>query len=111
MRHTDITCPYTGTSAHPYVATIDMDPAEWAMFESTFEDRPEVQQLGVDRSSADEWTVYAACDSRSVRDLLESNWEAKPDGSFDGHKRSGNMLAAGKRHISSADRHIRGHTW
>ncbi len=74
MQYNDITCPHTGTSAHPYVATIRMDPANWAKFQRAFEDRPEVQQLGVDRSMADEWIVYAACGSRAVRDLLETNW-------------------------------------
>jgi len=74
MRHTDITSPHTGTLTHPYVATIVMDPADWARFQHTFEDAPEVQQLAVDQSRPDKWTVYAACASRSVRDALESNW-------------------------------------
>jgi hypothetical protein len=51
-----------------------MEPATWAKFQRTFEDQPEVQQLGVDRSEPDVWTVFVACASREVRDLLESNW-------------------------------------
>jgi hypothetical protein len=74
MKYIEITSPYQGTSTHPYLATISMDPAHWAKFEAAFADRPEVRQLGVDRSSADCLMVYAACASRTVRDLLESNW-------------------------------------
>jgi hypothetical protein len=74
MRHSDITSPYIGTSTHPYVATILMDPADWTRFQDTFEDRPEVHQLGVDRNEPDSWTIYTACASREVCDLLESNW-------------------------------------
>jgi hypothetical protein len=74
MRHADITHPHTGTTTHPFVATIAMEPATWAKFQRTFEDQKEVQQLGVDRSEPDMWTVFVACASREVRDLLESNW-------------------------------------
>ena len=74
MCDTDITQDYTGTHTHPHVAVIHMDPANWSKFQRAFDDRPEVQQLGVDRSAPDEWIVYTACASRTVRDLLESNW-------------------------------------
>jgi hypothetical protein len=70
MNHANLTIP----STHPYPATIVMEPADWAQFERAFADRPEVHQLGVDRTTPDAWTVYAACASREVRDLLESNW-------------------------------------
>jgi hypothetical protein len=74
MKHIEITLPYQGTSTHPYLATIAMDPAHWINYEAAFADRPEVRQLGVDQSLADCWMVYTACASRAVRDLLESNW-------------------------------------
>jgi hypothetical protein len=63
-----------GTATHPHVATIVIDPAVWASFQRTFEDRPEVILLGVDREQPDVWTVRAACASLCVRDLLEGNW-------------------------------------
>jgi hypothetical protein len=59
---------------HPYIATILMDPATWSRFEAMFEDRPEVKARHVDRVQPDVWTVYVACASEAVRDLLEPNW-------------------------------------
>jgi hypothetical protein len=65
----------TPAPRHPHLAVIQMDPANCARFERTFEGRPEVRQFGVDhRSQPDHWTAYVASASRSVRDLLESNW-------------------------------------
>jgi hypothetical protein len=57
-----------------HLATIVMDPARWYDFERTFEDRPEVRIVKLDHSTPDMWTVYVACASDEVRDLLESNW-------------------------------------
>ena len=59
---------------HPHLATIVMDPARWHEFERMFEDRPEVKIRKLDHTTADAWTVYVACASETVRDLLESNW-------------------------------------
>jgi hypothetical protein len=73
MTDIDIT-PIKGITTHPYVATIIMDPAMWSRFEWTFDDRPEVKILMVDRQVPEPWTVYVACASDDVRDLLESNW-------------------------------------
>jgi hypothetical protein len=72
MRYTDITTPCQGTSTHPFVATIIIDPSMWSRFDALWEDRPEMKVLRVDRSRSQAWTIYAACASRSVRDLLES---------------------------------------
>ena len=66
--------PNRYVNTHPYVATIVMDPAAWFDFERTFEDRPEVKILKVDRETPDAWTVFAACASDEVRKLLERNW-------------------------------------
>ena len=66
--------PIKGTKTHPYVATIVMDPATWSRFEANFEDRPEVKIRQLDSSQPDQWTVYVACASERVRDLLESGW-------------------------------------
>jgi hypothetical protein len=74
MRHIDIIAPYQGTPSHPYLARVTLDPTELARFERLNEDQHGVQILGVDRSMPDEWTIYAACASRTGRDLLESNW-------------------------------------
>jgi len=75
MTDTDTdTPPVEGTKTHPYVATIVMDPARWHVFEQTFEDRPEVKIRKLDHRTADAWTVYVACASQEVRDLLEDNW-------------------------------------
>jgi hypothetical protein len=63
-----------GTKTHPFVATILMDPAQLYGFEQAFEDRREVKILKVDDSTPSCWTVYAACASEEVQDLLESNW-------------------------------------
>jgi hypothetical protein len=73
MTNTKMT-PSEGTSTHPHLAAIIMEPAMWARFERAFEDRPEVKVLTVDRRTPDAWTVYAACNSREVQDLLEANW-------------------------------------
>jgi hypothetical protein len=73
MRYTDIR-PIEGTQTHPYIAEIAMDPAKWFKFEQAFEERPEVNILRVDRHTPDAWVLYAACVSKEVRDLLESNW-------------------------------------
>ena len=73
MTDTDI-IPARISKTHPYLATIVMDPARWYDFERTFEDRPEVKILKLDHRTADAWTVYAACASETVRDLLEANW-------------------------------------
>jgi hypothetical protein len=73
MTDTEIT-PIEGTKTHPYVATIFLDPARWFDFERTFDDRPEVKILKVDRQVPSAWTVYVACASAEVVDLLESNW-------------------------------------
>ena len=51
-----------------------MDPARWYDFERTFEDRPEVKIVKLDHQTPDAWTVYVACASDAVRDLLETNW-------------------------------------
>jgi hypothetical protein len=73
MTDTD-TMPSEGTKTHPYLAVIIMDPARWFYFEQTFEDRPEVKIRKIDRAVPDAWTVYVACASAEVVDLLESNW-------------------------------------
>ena len=59
---------------HPYIAMIVMDPVKWFDFERTFENRPEVKILKLDRGQPDDWIVYAACASDEVRKLLERNW-------------------------------------
>ncbi len=68
------TLPVKGTKTHPYVAVIVMDPARWHDFERTFEDRPELKIRKLDSSQPDQWTVYPACASETVRDLIEANW-------------------------------------
>ena len=73
MTDTDIT-PDAGIQTHPHLATIAMEPANWSRFERAFEDQPEVRIIKVDRHMPDAWMVHAACASREVRDLLESNW-------------------------------------
>jgi len=74
MIYTEITPPIEGTKTHPYIATIIMDPATWSRFEAVFEDRPEVRIRKVDSRTPDAWTIYVACASEEVRDLLESGW-------------------------------------
>jgi hypothetical protein len=68
------TPPNRHIKTHPHVATVVLDPAQWFDFERTFEDRPEVKILKLDRGQPDDWTVYAACASDEVRKLLERNW-------------------------------------
>jgi hypothetical protein len=63
-----------GTTTHPFVATILMDPAKLHSFERTFEDRREVKILKVDDKTPGCWTVYADCASEEVQDLTERNW-------------------------------------
>jgi hypothetical protein len=74
MRHNDLILRDQRNSTHPYLATIAIDPAIYAKFTRTFEDQAEVSILDVDMSKPDAWTVTAACASRSICDLLESNW-------------------------------------
>lgn len=74
MNDTRFQVSNTGTPTHPHLAVIQMDPADCAKFHRAFEDQPEVRQIDIDRSAPDVWTVYAACASQSVCDLLESNW-------------------------------------
>ena len=74
MTDDETTPAIKGTKTHPYIATIIMDPAMWSRFEATFEDRPEVKIRRVDDQTPDAWTVYVACASEAVKDLLESNW-------------------------------------
>ena len=73
MTYADIS-PSRRSVTHPFVATIVLNPSMWSRFEFLVEDRPEVEVIRVDRTKAEAWTVYAACASRTVRDLLESNW-------------------------------------
>lgn len=73
MTDTDI-IPARISRTHPHLATIVIDPARWHDFERTFEDRPEVRILKLDHQTADAWTVYVACASQEVRDVLEANW-------------------------------------
>jgi hypothetical protein len=70
----DITTIPEGTKTHPFVATLPMDPAKLYAFECAFEDRREVKILKVDDSTPGCWTVYAACASEEVQNLLESTW-------------------------------------
>jgi hypothetical protein len=63
-----------GTRTHPFVATIHLDPANLFSFERAFEGRREVRILKVDDKMPSCWTVYAACASEEVQELLESNW-------------------------------------
>ncbi len=74
MKYEEITCPYAGTSTHPHIATLAMEPTTFAHFQRLAEAHADVELLGVDRSTADLWTVVAACASQTGRDLLESNW-------------------------------------
>jgi hypothetical protein len=74
MNQTTVDLSIEGTLTHPYVAEIVMDPVNWSGFQRTFDGRPEVQQLGVDRSVPDKWRVFVACSSRAIKELLESNW-------------------------------------
>ncbi len=74
MRQTEIISHYRGTPTHPYVATVTLDPMEAGRFERMADNEPSVCVLGVDRSVADAWTVYAACASEESRHLLELAW-------------------------------------
>jgi hypothetical protein len=74
MKHQEITCPYSGTPTHPYIASLPMKPTAYAQFERLSEGHEDVKMLGVDRSAADVWTVFVACVSKNGKDLLESNW-------------------------------------
>lgn len=74
MKLIDITCPYTAPASHPYLATILLDPADVGKFERLSEDQPAVRILGIDRSTPDQWRVFAACATRATQDLLESSW-------------------------------------
>jgi hypothetical protein len=67
------TVPCKGTTTHPYVATISIDPADWRRFERDFADRPEFKILKVDRRTPDYWAVYMGCASQRVQDDPESN--------------------------------------
>jgi hypothetical protein len=74
MRHSDILSPYQGTITHPYVASIAIDPSELAKFQRLSAEQSDVVNLGVDYRTRDRCTIYAACASKTGRDLLESNW-------------------------------------
>jgi hypothetical protein len=74
MRHSDIAAPYQGTMTHPYLATIAIEPTDLAKFERLAGDQQDIHILGVDRSTPDMWTIYAACPSELSRDMLESAW-------------------------------------
>jgi hypothetical protein len=68
------TMPIKGIKSHPYIATLVMDPADLWRFERVFEDEPQVKIMKVDHQQPDNWTVYVACASQRVCDLIESNW-------------------------------------
>ena len=74
MRHNDLISPYQGTSSHPYLAVIKIEPTEFAKFRGLVEDQQDIIILGVDKSTLDVWTLFAACPSRLSRDMLESAW-------------------------------------
>ena len=74
MTNDDETPAIKGSKTHPYIATLTMDPVLWHSFETNFQYRPEVKIRRVDRHEPDIWTVYVACASEAVRELLESNW-------------------------------------
>src|ERR1700712_3584188 len=57
MRYSDIVSPYIGTRTHPFLAIVAMKPVHWRTFLRLHEDRPEVGQLRVERTSRDRWTV------------------------------------------------------
>jgi hypothetical protein len=73
MKHQEIICP-EGSRTHPYVATILMEPSKFAQFKQMNEGHEDVKIIGVDRSTADFWTIFAACAGREAKSLLESNW-------------------------------------
>jgi hypothetical protein len=74
MTDDEPTLTIKGTKTHPYIATLTMDPALWHRFENDFEYRPEVKIRHVDQEHPDIWTVYVACASHAVKDLLEEHW-------------------------------------
>jgi hypothetical protein len=74
MRQTELQSPFTGTTTHPYVANILLDPAEVARFIRMADDQNDVRLLGIDQRTPDRWTVFVACASRDGRDMLESEW-------------------------------------
>lgn len=59
---------------HPYLAKLVLDPADWYDFERRVEDRPEVKVRRLDTAEPDQWTVWVACASPAVQELLEKNW-------------------------------------
>jgi len=59
---------------HPYLAKLVLDPGEWYEFEQRFQYRPEVKIRKLDDSVPDHWTVYVACASEEVKDLLDKHW-------------------------------------
>jgi hypothetical protein len=74
MRHTELEPPFAGTVTHPHIATIPLDPAEVGRFVRLTEDQPDVRLLGIDSRSPDRWVLFAACASKTGRDMLESEW-------------------------------------
>jgi hypothetical protein len=66
--------PVKGTKTHPYIAKLIMDPADWHGFEARFQDRPEVKIRFLDDSEPGQWTVWVACASAEVKDLLQRHW-------------------------------------
>lgn len=66
--------PVMGTRTHPHVTKLVMDPATWAEFERRCWDRPEVKVRRLDDVVPDQWVVWVACASETVKDLLEEHW-------------------------------------
>jgi hypothetical protein len=74
MRHTEIQPPFSGTATHPYIASVALDPVQVGRFVRLTEDQPDIRLLGIDNRTADRWTVFVACASKTGCDLLESEW-------------------------------------
>jgi hypothetical protein len=73
VTNTEATLP-KGTKSHPYLAVVVIDPADLWRLEQVFEDRPEARIRKVDQGTPDTWTIYIACASQRVCDLIEGNW-------------------------------------
>jgi hypothetical protein len=59
---------------HPYIAQIEIDPADFAKFERFTQGAREVHLIRCDDSKPDLWTLHVGCASEKVRQKLEEGW-------------------------------------
>lgn len=61
-------------TSRPYMAEVEIDPADFARMEQMFSDADIVRVVEVDRTAPDTWRVWIACPSEEVADRIKDGW-------------------------------------